>query len=75
MVEEAGAAASDSFAVMAQRGGAVMRHRKGQEPMPRGWLVYCQILFLFSLYFLFVSGRSFARAAFIVQHCCMISLC
>jgi hypothetical protein len=28
-VEEAGAAASDIFAVMAQRGGAVMRHRKG----------------------------------------------
>jgi hypothetical protein len=66
------AAASDSFAVMAQRGGAVMRHRKCQEPT---WVVgLLPSFFLFSLYFQFVSECSFARAAFIVQHCFIISL-
>jgi hypothetical protein len=43
------AAASDSFAVMAQCGGAVMRHRKCQEPT---WVVgLLPSFFLFSLRF------------------------
>jgi hypothetical protein len=44
-VEEAGVAASASFAVMAQRGGAVMRHRKGDEPEPRGWSAVMFVVF------------------------------
>jgi hypothetical protein len=73
-MEEAKAAASGSFAVMDQCGWAVMRHRKGHKPVPQGWLVRCQVFSLFSV-FLFISERSFAREAFIVQLYCMISLC
>jgi hypothetical protein len=48
------AAASGSVAVIALRGRVVMRHRKCDELVPRGWLVRYHVLFL-SLYFLFAA--------------------